>query len=63
MIGLNSSSTLEALVNGKLVFVPFLKKNSLKKYLFKFPENNIYKSEKKMKNKILNLIDKKITFL
>ena len=49
MIGLNSSSTLEALVNGKLVFVPFFekKKNSLKKYLFKFPENNIYKSEKK----------------
>ena len=44
VIGLNSSSTLEALVNGKLVFVPFFeKKNSLKKYLFKFPENNIYK--------------------
>jgi len=63
VIGLNSSSTLEALVNGKLVFVPFFEKKSfLKKYLFRFPKNRIYTSEKKMINEILSLINKIIIF-
>ena len=63
IIGQNSASTIEALINGKHVFVPFFeKKKELKKHLYNFNKQIIYKSEKKMKKKILNLIDKKFMF-
>lgn len=63
IIGQNSSSTIEALVNGKYVIVPFFeKKDSQKKYLYNFSKEIIYNSEKKMKNKILSLINRKVSF-
>ena len=63
IIGQNSASTIEALVNGKHVLVPFFeKKTILKKYLYNFNRQIIYNSEKKMKKNILNLIDKKFMF-
>lgn len=63
IIGHNSASTIEALINGKHVLIPFFeKKKILKKYLFNFNKEIIYDSEKKMKSKILNLIDKKFMF-
>lgn len=63
IIGLNSGSTIESLVNGKFVMVPFFEKNKkLKKYLYKFDKSIIYTSEKKMKIDILNLINKKFLF-
>ena len=63
IIGHNSASTIEALINGKHVLVPFFeKKNILKKYLYNFNKQIIYNSEKKMKEKILNLVDKKFMF-
>ena len=63
IIGQNSASTIEALVNGKHVLVPFFeKKKELKKYLYNFNKEIIYDSEKKMKNSILNLINKKFMF-
>ena len=63
IIGQNSASTIEALINGKHVFVPFFeKKKILKKYLYNFNKQIIYNSEKKMKKNILNLIDKKFMF-
>ncbi len=63
IIGQNSSSTIEALVNGKYVMVPFFeKKNSQKKYLYNFNKEIIYNSEKKMKDKILSLVNKKVSF-
>ena len=47
VIGLNSSSTLEALINGKYVFYTFFEKNiSLKKYLYKFNKEIIINNEK-----------------
>ena len=63
IIGQNSSATIEALVNGKFVMVPFLeKKNSQKKYLYNFNRKIIYNSERKIKDKILSLINKKVSF-
>ncbi len=63
VIGLNSSSTLEALINGKYVFVPFFEKNlSKKKYLYKFNKEIIIHNEKKLEKKILNLYDKSVLF-
>ncbi len=63
IIGHNSASTIEALINGKIVMVPFFEVNkNLKKYLYRFNKEIIYTSEKKMKSKIINLINKKISF-
>jgi len=63
IIGHNSASTIEALVNGKHVIVPFFEKNKiLKKYLYNFNNELIYLSEKIMKKKILKLINKKTKF-
>lgn len=63
IIGHNSGSTLESLINGKYVMVPFFEKNTrLKKYLFKFNKNIIYTSEDKMKKDILDLINKRVVF-
>ena len=63
IIGHNSSSTVEALVNGKIVMVPFFEnKSKLKKYLYKFSKDIIYNSKEKMKNKIESLINKKTRF-
>ena len=63
IIGHNSASTIEALVNGKYVMVPFFeKKNFQKKYLYNFNKELIYNSEKNMKKTILKLVNKKVTF-
>lgn len=63
IIGQNSSSTIESLINGKIVMVPFFeKKNSQKKYLYNFNKEIVYNSEKKMKDKILSLVNKKVSF-
>ncbi len=63
IIGLNSGSTIEALVNGKYIMIPFFEKDKkLKKYLYKFDKSIIYNSENKMKRDILNLINKKVCF-
>lgn len=63
IIGHNSASTIEALINGKYVMVPFFEKKMIqKKYLYKFNKKIIYTSEKNMKNKILKLINKQTTF-
>ncbi len=63
IIGQNSASTVEALINGKYVMVPFFeKKKFLKKYLYKFNKDIIYTSEIKMKKDILKLINKKVVF-
>jgi Glycosyltransferase family 28 C-terminal domain. len=63
IIGHNSASTIEALINGKHVLIPFFEnKKNLKKYLFNFNKEIVYNSEKEMKKKILSLIDKKFMF-
>ena len=63
IIGHNSSATIEALVNGKYVMVPFFENDlKLRKYLLNFNSDIIYTSEKKMKKKILNLVTKKVVF-
>ncbi len=63
IIGHNSGSTLESLINRKYVMIPFFEKNQkLKKFLFKFDKSIIYTSEAKMKKDILNLINKKVVF-
>ena len=63
IIGHNSSSTIESIINGKYVMVPFFEKNiKLRKFLLNFNNEIIYTSEIKMKNKILNLINKKSFF-
>ena len=63
IIGHNSGSTIESLVNGKYVMIPFFeKKQKLKKYLFKFDKSIVYTSEEKMKKDILNLVNKKVLF-
>ncbi len=63
VIGLNSGSTIEALVNGKYIMVPFFEKDKkLKKYLYKFDRSIIYNSEKKMKKDIINLLNKNVFF-
>lgn len=63
IIGHNSASTIEALVNGKYVMVPFFEKKLIpKKYLYNFNKEVIYTSEKKMKKNILNLVNKKVSF-
>lgn len=63
VIGHNSASTIEALVNGKFVMVPFFEKKLMqKKYLYNFNKELIYTSEKNMKKSILNLVNKKVSF-
>ena len=63
IIGHNSGSTIESLINGKFVMVPFFeKKTNLKKYLYRFDKSIIYTSEEKMKKDILILINKKFSF-
>ncbi len=63
IIGHNSSSTIESIINGKYVMVPFFEKNiKLKKYLLNFNKNIIYTSEAKMKKKIINLANHKSFF-
>jgi len=63
IIGHNSASTIEALVNGKYVMVPFFEKKLIpKKYLYNFNKKIVYTSEKNMKKNILNLVNKKVSF-
>ncbi len=63
IIGHNSAATIEALINGKHVLIPFFEnKKKLEKYLFDFNKEIIFKSEKRMKNKILSLINKNSMF-
>lgn len=63
IIGQNSAATIEALVNGKYVMVPFFEKDlTIKKYLYKFEKEIVYTSEEIMKKKILSLLNKKTTF-
>ena len=63
ILGHNSSSTIEALANGKYVMVPYFeKKPMLKKCLYKFNKDIVYNSEKKMKKNILNLVNKRVYF-
>lgn len=63
IIGHNSASTIEALVNGKFVMVPFFeRKLTQKKYLYNFHKELVYTSEKNMKKSILNLMNKKVSF-
>ena len=63
IIGHNSSATIEALVSGKCVMVPFIEKNlKLRKYLLNFDNDIVYTSETQMRKKILNLINKKVMF-
>ncbi len=62
IIGHNSTATIEALANGKHVMVPLFEGSKYKKYLFNFQDEVIYTSDKKMKNKILSLVNKKVFF-
>ena len=63
IIGHNSAATIEALVNGKYVLVPFFEKNlKLRKYLLNFNNDIVYTSEDKMKKKIINLTKRKVQF-
>lgn len=63
IIGHNSAATIEALVNGKYVLVPFFEKNlKLRKYLLNFNNDIVYTSEEKMKKKIINLTKRKVQF-
>ena len=63
IIGHNSASTIEALVNGKYVMVPFFEKDlRLKKYLYNFDKELIYTSKINMKKNILNLLNRKVSF-
>ena len=63
IIGHNSAATIEALVNGKYVLVPFFEKNlKLRKYLLNFNNEIVYTSEEKMKKKIINLTKRKVQF-
>lgn len=62
IIGQNSSSTIEALANGKYVMIPFFEKKFMHKYLYKFNKNIIYNSEKKIKKDILKLTKKRVLF-
>ena len=63
IIGHNSASTIEALVNGKYVMIPFFEKKSiLKNYLYNFNKDIIYTKETNMKNQILKLVDKRVVF-
>ena len=51
-----------ALINGKIVMVPFFENKNMKKYLYNFNKDIIYTSEEKLKKSINNLISKKISF-
>ncbi len=63
IIGHNSGSVIESLVNGKYVMIPFFeKKSKFKKYLYKYDKSIVYTSKEKMKKDILNLINKKVLF-
>ena len=63
IIGQNSASTIEALVNGKYVMVPFFERDlKMKKFLYNFHKDIIFTSEKKMKENIIMLLNKKIQF-
>ena len=58
----NSSATIDSLINGKIVMVPFFENKNMKKFLYNFNKDIIYTSEEKMKKSIRNLINKKISF-
>ena len=58
----NSGATIDSLVNGKIVMVPFFEKKNMKKFLYNFNKEIIYTSEEGMKKKIKSLIGKKISF-
>ncbi len=63
IIGHNSGSTIEALLSGKHVMVPFFENNTtLKKFLYNFDKSIIFTSEKKMKKHLQVMIDRKISF-
>ena len=63
IIGQNSVATIESLVNGKYVMIPFFENNlKLRKYLLNFDSDIVYSSEIAMKKKILNIISKKVIF-
>jgi hypothetical protein len=63
IIGQNSSSTIESIVNGKFVFVPFFeKKKNLRKFYYKFDQKIIFSDKNKLESKILRLENKKILF-
>lgn len=63
IIGHNSASTIEALVNGKYVMVPFFEKKSiLKKYLYNFNKDIVYTNPLKLRKSILKLVNKRVCF-
>ena len=63
VIGHNSSATIEALINGKIVMVPFFEnQKNLKKYLYNFNQDIIYNTKEKMLKRIRSLINKDISF-
>ena len=63
IIGHNSGSTIEALANGKHVMVPFFEKSiKQKKFLYKFNQDIVYSSERKLKKRIFQLVGKKNIF-
>ena len=63
IIGHNSASTIEALINGKYVMVPFFENNlTLKKYLYNFNKEIVFTKPLKLKKSILKLINKKVNF-
>lgn len=62
IIAQNSAASIEALINGKHVIIPFFEKKTYKKFLYKFNNKIIFTSEKKIKENILNLIDRKVSF-
>ena len=63
IIGHNSAASIEALINGKYVIVPFFEKKQIfKKFLYKFKKKIIFSSEENIKKDIFNLINKKVSF-
>ncbi len=63
IIGHNSASTIEALINGKYVMIPFFeKKSSLKKYLYNFNKEIVFTKPSKLKKSILKLVNKRVYF-
>ena len=63
IIGHNSAASIEALINGKYVIVPFFEKKQIfKKFLYKFNKKIIFSSEENIKKHIFNLINKKVSF-
>ncbi len=62
IIAQNSAASIEALINGKYVIIPFFEKKIYKKFLYKFNNKIIFTSENKIKKNILNLINRKVSF-